>query len=79
MVDTARLDAIASRLVEAERATRGARHLANVAVELGKSIDVAGVNVIRSELLQAYQDVYEVLADGDPADVIYLASKLDPT
>ncbi len=78
MVDTARLDAIASRLLTAERATRGARHLANVAVELGKSVDAAGVNVIRAELLQAYQEVYDVLADGDPADVIHLAAQLDP-
>lgn len=79
MVDTARLDAIASRLLTAERATRGARHLANVAVELGKSVDAAGVNVIRAELLEAYLEVYNVLADGDPAEIIYLAAKLDPT
>jgi hypothetical protein len=79
MVDTARLDAIASRLLTAERAARGARHLANVAVELGKSVDAAGVKVIRAELLEAYQEVYDVLAEGDPADVIHLAAQLDPT
>jgi hypothetical protein len=77
MCDTARLDAIASRLLTAQRATRGARRLANIAVELGEPVDAAGVGAILAELREAYREAHEVLARGKLTEVVYLAAQLD--
>ncbi|WP_241255365.1 hypothetical protein [Candidatus Protofrankia californiensis] len=77
MGDTSRLDAIASRMLTAERATRGVRHLANAAVELGETVDTAGVAAVLSEYRQAYREVHDVLTSGDPTDIVYLAAQLD--
>lgn len=79
MGDTSRLDAIAARLLTAERANRGVRHLANAAVEIGEMVDTAGAVAILSEYRQAYREVHDVLTNGDPADIVYLASQLDPS
>jgi hypothetical protein len=78
MSDTARLDAIAARLLTAQRAACGARRLANVAVELGEPVDAAGVNAILAELREAYREAHDVLARGERTDVVYLAAQLDP-
>ncbi len=79
MSDTAQLDAIASRLLTAQRATRGARRLANVAIELGEPVDTAGVSTIFAELREAYRQAHDVLVRGEPTDVVYLAAQLDRT
>jgi len=78
MIDISHLDAIALRLVTAQRATRGIRHLANAAVELGEPVDAAGVNTILTEFRGAYREVHDILAGGSPKDVVYLAAQLDP-
>jgi hypothetical protein len=77
MSDTARLDAIAARLLTAHRATRGARRLANVAVELGEPVDAAGVSMIIAELREAYRETHDVFVRGERTDVVYLAAQLD--
>ncbi|WP_131744714.1 hypothetical protein [Frankia sp. Cppng1_Ct_nod] len=76
MTDSTSLDAIALRLLTAQRATLGVRRLANAAVELGEPVDAAGVNAILAEFRQAYREVHEVLVHGDPADIVYLAAQL---
>jgi hypothetical protein len=78
MSDTARLDAIAARLLTAQQATRGARRLANVAVEIGEPVDAAGIGTILAELREAYRETHDVLVHGEPTDVVYLAARLDP-
>lgn len=79
MTDTARLDIMAARLLTAQRATRGARRLANIAVELGEPVDAAGVSAIVAELREAYRETHDVLVQGERADVVYLAAQLDQT
>jgi hypothetical protein len=79
MSDTAQLDAIASRLLTAQPATRGARRLANVAIELGEPVDTAGISAIFAELREAYRQAHDVLVRGEPTDVVYLAAQLDRT
>lgn len=77
MIDTARLDTLASRLLTAQRANRGARRLANAAVELGEPVDAAGMSAVLAEFRQAYRAVHQVMACGDPEEVVYLAARLD--
>jgi RNA-splicing ligase RtcB len=79
MNDPNRLDAIASRMLTAQRANRGARHLANAAVELGEPVETASVAIILVEYRQAYRAVHSVLNSGDPADILYLVARMDPT
>jgi hypothetical protein len=78
MRDREHLDAMADRLIVARQAGRGLRHLATVAVELGEPVDSAGTSAIIAELRAAYLDVHEALAHGEPAEVVYLAARLDP-
>jgi RNA-splicing ligase RtcB len=79
MNDPNRLDAIASRMLTAQRANRGARHLANAAVELGEPVETASVAIILDEYRQAYREVHRVLTSGDPDDILYLVARMDPT
>ena len=79
MSDPNRLDAIAARMVTAQRANRGARHLANAAVELGEPVETASVAIILNEYRQAYREVHRVLTGGDPHDILYLVARMDPT
>ncbi|KLL09661.1 hypothetical protein FrCorBMG51_23440 [Protofrankia coriariae] len=79
MNDPNRLDAIASRMLTAQRATRGARHLANAAIELGEPVETASVAIVLNEYRQAYREVHSVLTSGDPADILYLVAHMDPT
>ena len=79
MYDSDRLDAIALRMVTAQRANRGARHLANAAVELGEPVETASLAIILDEYRQAYREIHRVLTDGDPYDVLYLVARMDPT
>jgi RNA-splicing ligase RtcB len=79
MNDPDRLDAIASRMLTAQRANRGARHLANAAVELGEPVEAASVAIILDEYRQAYREVHRVLTSGDPDDILYLVARMDPT
>jgi RNA-splicing ligase RtcB len=79
MNDQNRLDAIAARMLTAERANRGARHLANAAIELGEPVETTSVAIILDEYRQAYREVHRVLTDGDPYDIVYLVARLDPS
>jgi len=66
-------------MVIAQRANRGARHLANVAVELGEPVETASVAVILDEYRKAYREIHGVLTGGDPEDILYLVARMDPT
>ncbi len=79
MNDQNRLDAVAARMLTAQRATRGIRHLANAAVELGEPAETASEAIIRDEYREAYREVHGVLTAGDPYDIVYLVARLDPT
>ncbi|WP_207770506.1 hypothetical protein [Frankia canadensis] len=65
-------------MLTAQRANRGARHLANAAVELGEPVETTSVAIILDEYRQAYREVHRVLTGGDPHDILYLAARLDP-